>query len=339
MVGANGIGKSTFISAINFGLCGRLPKPGEKFRSSDEYFQNVRDFSSSFFEGRITELDRDQAEIEIVFTIGVNQYHIIRGAFEPDQLRFASLNNEQLGGNPANVNELYKSSVSASVGVSSFEQFVFFQFFIFTFDERRNLTFWETPVQRQMLLLVFGDDVSEAQEAEELRRSMERLDSIARNANYQANESRKRIQTASRILSGLSPEIIDLRAEQEKLEQCLDELCEKESEALATLSDSKLRSANLRSRALLLKEGIDEVFTRSAARGSNLKTRPIVADSLASHSCHLWGASGSRVVSGIETQISASACPLCGLDLPNEKLAEEAMQTIVGHGSGALDCE
>ena len=70
-----------------------------------------------------------------------------------------------------------------------------------------------------MLLLAFGDDVGEAQEAEELRRSMERLDSIARNANYQANETRKRLQAANRILSGLSPEVIDLQAEQEKLEQ------------------------------------------------------------------------------------------------------------------------
>ena len=59
LVGANGIGKSTFIAAVNFGLCGRLPKPGERFRSSDEYFQVVRDFSSSFFDGRITEHDRE----------------------------------------------------------------------------------------------------------------------------------------------------------------------------------------------------------------------------------------------------------------------------------------
>ena len=334
LVGANGIGKSTFIAAVNFGLCGRLPKPGERFRSSDEYFQVVRDFSSSFFDGRITEHDRDEAEIEIEFTIKDDLYHIVRGAFEPDQLRYASLNGVQLGGNSTAVNDLYKSSVARSVGVSSFEQFVFFQFFIFTFDERRNLTFWETPVQRQMLLLAFGDNAGEAQEAEDLRRSMERLDSNARNANYQANETRKRLQAAIRVLNGLSPEVIDLRAEQETLEQHLDELCIKESEALATLSDSKLRSADLRSQALSIKEGIDDVFTQRAARASNLRVRPIVADSLASRSCHLCGASGSDVVSGIEDRISAPACPLCGIDLPTEALAEEAIQTIVELDSG-----
>ena len=198
LVGANGIGKSTFIAAVNFGICGRLPRPGERFRSSDEYFQNVSDFSSSFFDGRITELDRDKAGVEIAFTIRQDQFRIIRGAFEPNQLRYASVNGIDLEGSPTTVNDLYKSAVARSVGVANFEQFVFLQLFVFTFDEQRHLTFWEMPVQRQMLLLAFGDNADEALEAEELRRSIERLESIARNANYQANENRKRLQAARR---------------------------------------------------------------------------------------------------------------------------------------------
>ena len=146
LVGANGIGKTTFIAAVNFGLCGRLPKPGERFLSSNEYFQNVRDFSSLFFDGRITELDREEAEVELEFTIKDDRYHIKRGAFEPDQLRYAAVNGQELEGSPAAVNDLYKSYVVKSVGVSSFEQFLFLQLFIFTFDEQRNLTFWEAPV-------------------------------------------------------------------------------------------------------------------------------------------------------------------------------------------------
>ena len=274
-------------------------------------------------------MDRQEARVELQFTIRDDHYHIIRGAFEPDQLQYASLNGERIAGNTTAVNDLYKSSVAKSVGVSTFEQFVFLQLFIFTFDERRNLIFWETPVQRQMLLLAFGDDAGEAQEAEDLRRSMERLESIARNANYQANETRKRLQRALHVLNGLSPEVIDLREEQEKLDQHLDELCARESNTLAILSDSKLRSAELRSQALLLKDRIDEVFTKRAVRISNLRVRPIVAESLASCSCHLCGASGGDVISGIEKRISEATCPLCGVDFPTEALAKEALQTIV----------
>ena len=200
--------------------------------------------------------------------------------------------------------------------MSTFEQFLFLQLFIFTFDERRHLTFWETAVQRQMLLLAFGDDVNEAQEAENLRRTIERLESNARNANYQANETRKRLLAAQRVLNGLDPDVIDLRMEQETLDMHLDALIRNESEALARLSDSKLRTAELRSETLLLKGRIDDEFIQRGARVSNIEVRPIVADSLASGSCHLCGASGSAVVTGINNRVSASECPLCGIDLP-----------------------
>ena len=328
LVGANGIGKSTFIAAVNFGLCGRLPKPGERFRSSDEYFQNVRDFSSDFFDGRINEFDREKAEIELEFTVKQDNYHIVRRAFEPNQLRYASVNGNDLTGSPTSINDAYKQSMAESVGVANFEQFVFLQLFVFTFDEQRNLTFWETPVQRQMLLLAFGDDAGEAQEAEELRRRIERLDSIARNANYQANENRKRLQAAQRVLSGLSPEALDLREEQEQMELELDKLSSQETDFLESLSDSKLRSAELRSKSLVLKERIDSIFIERAARTANIRVRPIIADSLSSASCHLCGASGAEVIKGIEQRILASVCPICGIALPSNAIAADAMQAI-----------
>ena len=329
LVGANGIGKSTFIAAVNFGLCGRLPKPGQRFRSSDEYFQNVRDFSSSFFDGRISDLDREKAEIELEFTIGQDRYHVVRGAFEPNQLRYAAVNGKPFGGSSTSVNDKYKQSMTTSVGVANFEQFLFLQLFVFTFDEQRNLTFWERPVQRQMLLLAFGDDAGAAQQAEELRRRIERLDSIARNANFQANENRKRLQAAHRVLRDLNPEALDLRVEQEQMEQELDILSATESDAFATLSDSKLRSAELRSQAMLLKQRIDDIFVKRAVRTSDIRGRPIVAESLTSGSCHLCGASGGDVIRGLEHRLATDICLLCGIPLPTDTLTEEAMHKIV----------
>ncbi len=329
LVGANGIGKSTFIAAVNFGLCGRLPEPGERFRSSDEYFQNVSDFSSDFFDGRINEFDREKAKIEIEFTVKKDKYHIVRGAFESNQLRYASVNGNDLTGSPTSINDAYKQSMAESVGVANFEQFVFLQLFVFTFDEQRNLTFWERPVQRQILLLAFGDDAGEAQEAEDLRRKIERLESIARNANYQANENRKRLQAAQHVLGGLGPEALDLREELEQMELELDKLSDKETDALESLSDSKLRSAELRSKSLVLKEKIDSIFVERAVRTANIRDRPIIAESLASASCHLCGASGTKVIEGIKQKMLESVCPICGIDLPPDEIAEDAMQAIV----------
>ena len=332
LVGANGLGKSTFIAAVNFGLCGRLPNPNETFRSSSEYFERTRTYSSSFFEGRISEYDRENAEIEIEFSINSDRYHIVRGVFEPEELRYLALNDQEFshfsGHNPAGINTLFKSAIAKSVGVSTFEQFVFLQLFIFTFDERRHLTFWETPIQRQMLLLAFGEDVGEAQNAENLRRQVERQGSIARNLTYQATQTRRKLREAQSIVEGLDPEAIELEIELERLYQILDELSNRESEGLESFTDSKLHTAELRSEALSLKARIDDVFAQSGVRTSDLKSRPIIADSLLAGLCNICGASGDDVITGINERLSQPSCPLCGIDLPTNSTLEDSIIRI-----------
>ena len=104
---------------------------------SDEHFQEVSTFSSDFFDGRVNESIGKKAEIEIEFTVKQDKYRIVRGAFEPNQLRYASVNGNALTGSPTSKNDAYKQSMAESVGVANFEQFVFLQLFVFTFDEQR----------------------------------------------------------------------------------------------------------------------------------------------------------------------------------------------------------
>src|SRR5205085_2482197 len=59
LVGANGIGKSTLLSAVNFCLTGIVAEPNRTFVSMEEYYRHSRDFSSRYFRGRIAETDED----------------------------------------------------------------------------------------------------------------------------------------------------------------------------------------------------------------------------------------------------------------------------------------
>lgn len=54
LAGANGLGKSTFLLAVN----GIVPEPGRPFRSVEEYYCHCQEFTSDFFTGRIDERDR-----------------------------------------------------------------------------------------------------------------------------------------------------------------------------------------------------------------------------------------------------------------------------------------
>ena len=49
LAGANGLGKSTFIAAVNFGLTGRVPEPTRNFNSVDEYYDESEGFSRNYF--------------------------------------------------------------------------------------------------------------------------------------------------------------------------------------------------------------------------------------------------------------------------------------------------
>ena len=91
LAGANGLGKSTFMAALNFGLTGRVPEPERQFRSVEEYFQHTEDYSGRYFEGRIGELDREEAEIDLVFVVGATRFTLTRGLFEPAELRQLSI--------------------------------------------------------------------------------------------------------------------------------------------------------------------------------------------------------------------------------------------------------
>jgi DNA repair exonuclease SbcCD ATPase subunit len=41
LIGANGLGKSTFLNTVNFAITGAIPDPNRKFQSAQEYYRNA----------------------------------------------------------------------------------------------------------------------------------------------------------------------------------------------------------------------------------------------------------------------------------------------------------
>src|SRR5689334_13070239 len=70
LAGANGLGKSTFLNAISYGLTGVIANPEDKFDSIEEHYKHNLSYASEYFEGRIDESDREAAEISIRFSLG-----------------------------------------------------------------------------------------------------------------------------------------------------------------------------------------------------------------------------------------------------------------------------
>jgi DNA repair exonuclease SbcCD ATPase subunit len=290
LAGANGLGKSTFLSAVNFALTGRVSDPNRTFLSIGEYYRHTEEFSSEFFDGRIDDNDRESAEAKLEMTVGKQTYRITRGMFEAEALRTLEITGED--GSPLvktknlkgrELQHVYSTHLATDIGLHSFEQFVFLQHFVFTFDERRHLLFWDQKVLERALYIAFGVDQKDAERADELQRESEKAGSLARNANWQATELRKKLEDLQKALGGTSTsdDSEDLRAEHENLVKRADELERKAQTADFALRDTGLKISDLSARQASLRAEYEIEFSRRFQTQSAVEQSPVIAMSLA----------------------------------------------------------
>ena len=204
LVGANGLGKSTFITILNYALTGIVKNPERNFtwyNSVSSFYNKSKSFAASYFDGRITENDYNSAQVTVKFKIGNNTYKITRGFFEPDELRM--FEKKDSNGKPidfsdklnsSELDSLYKKHFIQDSGLSEFAQFAFLQSYVFTFDETHQLLFWDSAIMERVLYLFFGLDSSTAKNADKLRKDINSYDSNFRNLQWQITQSRKELK-------------------------------------------------------------------------------------------------------------------------------------------------
>jgi DNA repair exonuclease SbcCD ATPase subunit len=323
LAGANGLGKSTFLLAINFAITGRVPEPARDFKSVEEYYKHTYEFSSTFFDGRINDDDRESAEIHLTLKAGDFEFQICRGMFEPDDLReFKIKANGQKwedveAETPGELHLHYAEELTKAVGVASFEQIVFLQYFVLTFDERRHLLFWNHKELDQTLYLAFGVDRGKAQHADSLRRKIERLESRARNANWQATTVRDKLKDLESRVTPRQEKVADLVDEHKELQRTCQELSKTAQSTSDQLRDANLRLADLSVKQTMLRGQYDEEFAKRLRGTSNYQRHPLIRSSLAEEHCHLCDSSGAEIKSAIQHVLDAHRCPLCGTAQPN----------------------
>jgi ABC-type cobalamin/Fe3+-siderophores transport system ATPase subunit len=329
LAGANGLGKSTFLAAVNFAITGLVPDPGLKFRSVEEYYRHGLDFAREYFRGRINEEDREAAEVSVELTAGAHAYELTRAVFETDELRALTIRDATspshvvLDGSELSEGERhqrYAEHLTKDIGLGSFEQFVFLQHFVFTFDERRHLLFWDPSVLEQALFLAFGVDYGVAKRADSLRREAERADSLARNANWQATEVRKKIKDLESTAEGLSSEnAADLVAEHKALSKDIETAERSAEKAEGQQRDLSLQLAALSSKQSSLRAQYEEEFARRIRTTMHVSHHPLVVDSIKEATCALCGAHGNLVTAEIRSRTETKSCPLCGSKVEKDR--------------------
>ena len=91
LAGANGLGKTTFLNIINYGLTGLVLKPNKEVLSPDEIAKSNKEYTARYFEGRIKAIDKDKAEVETQFSVNNIYFRLVRGFTNREELRLLEI--------------------------------------------------------------------------------------------------------------------------------------------------------------------------------------------------------------------------------------------------------
>lgn len=323
-VGANGVGKSTLLAAINYGFTGRVPDPGKKFKSIDEYYSSSERYTTKYFRGRVDGSDIEHAEISLRFKLGSFEYEICRGLFEPNELRGMSIKNYADGAIIFDSNQLqqgernraYQDNFKKHSHVNSFEEFVFLQHFVLSFDERRKTLLWDQGIMELVLLRVFGVDPSMVINADNYRRAIDRFSSRVRNAQWDITQLERHIKDITASESNKS----SIEASREKHEQLLEEqnkLFEeynlKREELLLieqSIKDENICLANDTLSELTLRDQYENLFS-DVIDGGQPVDHILIINSLGENKCGVCNSISASAIDCIKNKLEKHVCPLC----------------------------
>lgn len=329
LAGANGIGKSTILTAVGYGLTGIVPYPlRHSFKTVEKYYQDALRFSNDYFSGRISEDDRDVASIALDLVVDNQLFEITRGLFEPRELRIFSVSEIDTGEKvfdgvdrtSTERDEEYRAMLTEKMGLKSFEQFAFLHNFILTFDERRELLLWNEDVLLQAIFLAIGADRQKAERADNVRQERERAGSWGRNLQWQASQVKREIDRLRRTIPTTEEEktVEEIREQYDRLVLELEHKQQEIDSKKTELRDVELRRTEELAKLASLQDEYSDNFARLLHRQSRIELHPAVKMSIAGSECSVCGASGPEVVQSIKARIESGHCPFCGSAVTKE---------------------
>lgn len=194
LTGANGLGKSTFLNIIVFGLTGLVKNHKKEFESISRIRES--NYAEDYFSGRISQTDKERAYVEIELEInGVNL--IIRRNF----LSETGFEYVKVDGTQYFKEDIFENAVCKEMNLSNFEQFIFLVQYVFLFDESRETIFWNNKILTNTINLLIGMDSNLADEYDELSKEIVYNDGKSRHCTWDIKKARDAIDEIQKTIN------------------------------------------------------------------------------------------------------------------------------------------
>lgn len=269
LAGANGLGKSTFISILSYAITGTVVRPDIDFKSLGSipaFAKRAEGFSNDYFEGRVEERDRDGAQVSVNFGLGSCTYSVTRSFFDNAELidfsRLDAGGHETVDPNTRLFSQ-YTDFFTKDAGLSSFDQYLFVQTYVMTFDESKKLLFWDEDVMNRLMYLFFSISSDNAQKADTLRKNIKRYESNMRNIQWDISKMEKRLAklTNNGLITEEEAYAIEQACDAEaKINASIEMEVKIRQEITAKLNEVKLQLDDVVLKLHRLKSQYEEIF-------------------------------------------------------------------------------
>ncbi|MSP12339.1 MAG: hypothetical protein EXR62_05205 [Chloroflexi bacterium] len=160
VIGGNGIGKTTLINTVLFGLFGNAPY--EKLNAKTGRVDSVVLVDKEYFKGRIDPQDQDFAQVMLTIGIGSYDITVTRALYRPRILRLEIQDNEKsniqtFDSSQGELEDIYQDAIQRLLEIEQFEHFVFLVSNLLVFGEERNTLVWDTEIQNRVIRLISLD--------------------------------------------------------------------------------------------------------------------------------------------------------------------------------------
>jgi len=269
IIGGNGIGKTTLINSILYGLVGNATY--KRFNLNTGKYDSIALINENYFQGRIEPKDQDRAKIELTFEINNLQIKVERTLNRPKILRFVVYQDHENGQlfedkNYSDLENEYRKLMAQNMEIEHFEHFVFLVANLLLFDEKRLTLVWDNEIQNRVIrLLFFGrkqdeefDDLSskvtiydtesrhKSEERKDIRNAIK--DWLARKAEMteqNVSESTSELMKTEQEIAHLEEALENIESEIENTEKSLESEVSQRKELIANIDKIELEKLPL----------------------------------------------------------------------------------------------
>ncbi len=336
VLGANGLGKSTLLNLLLYGITGVVRTPGgalTPLKGARGFFGQSEDYARKYFDGRVKREASGSAFVEVAFLLGGARFVVRRGFLERSAVTALSIDGRSYPAGAA-LEEKYRDSICSYSGFFSFEQFAFNVQTLQAFGEDRLCLLWEQVALSQIFFTLASGDPAEGERLASSVEEFKRADSNVRNTQWQITRERKMLEALTVALSkkrapsaSTLESYAELSARRDQLDARLEELSEKWSEALAK-----------RDELLIQREGTTRELENATwkalkQRSIALAETPPARNFVNTGICPFCSTEHKRVPDRVSASIANGECPLCAADVkhrpkPDGQAIREHMEEL-----------